>query len=139
MGRRTRYITAVVILVMAAGVTGFLASSNLFVSVGTAAFSPGEGDLNRLKLTAPYGWYCITYEKTLTVANSSELHVAGTGISDCPLFGPLTMLATFYPERGTTQVVLDEPTLVYQNAEKDLEIYVLITKDRSKYDQLDGQ
>ncbi len=138
MKRPPLVVTGLAVIVIAAAI-GFVLSSNLLVRVGKAAFSTGERDLNKLEITAPYGWYCIEYEKTMTVPNSSELHVAGTGISDCPLFGPDTILSNNYPDHGTTEVPLDQPTRVYQSENQHYEIYVLITKDRTKYEQLDGQ
>jgi hypothetical protein len=107
--------------------------------VGKATFSAGKRGLNQLDISAPSGWYCIEYTKTQTLAESTDLHVAGTGISECRLFGLNTILSTDYPDSGTTQIPLDEPTMVYQNASKSFEIYVLITQDRAKYEALKGK
>jgi len=134
-----RYLITVVGLVLLVLVGGFVLASNLTVSVGKATFSAGERDLNKLDINAPYGWYCIDYEKTQTSADSPELHVGGKGISDCSLFGANTRLSTDYPDSGTTTIPLDQPTMVYQNANKTFEIYVLITQDRSKYEALKGE
>jgi hypothetical protein len=124
----------IVALLMIAGIVAGVVQSNLVLSQGRATFAPGSNGLNTLRLRGPSGWHCIEYSKTTGMSGGLEL--AGKGRSECPLFGEVEMRSTDYPATGETVIPLEQPTLVYQNAAKTYEIYVLLTRDPAAYDRL---
>ena len=132
-----RIIGIIVGSVILGGLIWLVAASNLIRSSGTAQFSPGPGGGNTLRMAGPYGWYCIEYSRALVSPESTELAIMSKGITDCPLAGTTEIESNIYPAQGgSDRIPLDEPVMIYQNPAKTYEIYVLITKDRSKYDQL---
>ena len=129
-------VIAGVILVV--GLIGlFLIRSNLLISEGHAAFTPGENGLNTLSIRGPAGWYCMEYSKTITRPNDEGLYIAGKGWSECPLFGVTQVSSNSYPDTGSMAVPLNQSTRVYQSESENVEIYVLLTQDRSAYDRLE--
>jgi hypothetical protein len=116
-----------------------VAHCNLLRSSGKAQFAPsGKPGMGRLSITGPSGWECIQFEKTRTDLSSNELGMAGKGRGKCPLFGAFNFDSTSYPTSGKdTELVADQPTLVYQNEAKTFEIYALITKDKEALTKLD--
>jgi hypothetical protein len=111
---------------------------NMLRSSGKAQFSASEKPgMGRLSLTGPSGWQCIEFEKTRTNASSTELSVSGIGRGKCPLFGAYVTDSTEFPNQGNAiEVPADQPTRIYQNAKKDFEIYVLVTKDGSVFEKI---
>jgi hypothetical protein len=110
--------------------------SNLLLTAGRAEFSAGPNGDNRLSLTGPAGWYCVTYTREPIAPNSKQLVVSSKGINICPLFGPLVLSDKAYPVVGAKDVPLEQPILIYRNSTGTYEVYVLISRDRTGYDAL---
>ncbi len=127
-----KFLLPLILALFAAG------NCNLMRSSGKAQFSPGDKPgMGRLSITGPSGWQCIEFEKTRTDAASAELNVAGIGRGKCPMFGAFVSDSTGFPNQSESfEIPADQPTLVYQNAAKDFEIYVLVTKDGSVFEKL---
>jgi hypothetical protein len=123
-------------LLLVGGIISYLAS-NLGNSTATIEFSKSEKPgLNTMKITGPYGWKCITYEKSKISADAKELTMSGKGMRDFPLFGATEENTNYYPAEGKIEAIpLNQEYLFYQ-PNNNFECYVLITKDSRRFDLL---
>lgn len=126
-------LIVVFLLVTSIGVYVF---TNLSRAEGKLEFSNSEDkNMNALKITGPYGWYCVTYSKE-KFSEDGPLKLAGLGYSVFPLVGATELRTNYYPNKGSlAHIPLDQPTLFHRNG-AIAEYYILITKDKSKYEAL---
>lgn len=119
----------------------FVSTSNLLRSTGLVSLSPGSRNLNDMEVTGPYGWYCMRFIKVpglFPVNGSRPMEVSSKGWSECSLFGANVSHSTYYPAiKQIQEITLDQPTLIYQNPNKTLEIYIWITRDRTNIDRVE--
>jgi hypothetical protein len=146
----------ILIIVTTILVFGIVEKTTLFLSVGSAKFTPGTNNRNDLTIEAPYGYYVLMYNVVpdFPLDPNRPFSVGGKGIGASPigLFETDSYSSNIYPDNGGVEKIeLEEHVRISKELDfaaiaklpEDKRIlekcgtYVCITKDRSMFDQID--